>query len=192
MTELKSFKNSRKRGVVLTTVGLKRLQTAIQALELAENKGDRWTLEQLGDRINVSTRTLSRLWSLHTKVDQKTLKLCFSAFNLELSDEDYTIFSEPHLSKEVEQNELSHNLLKSSYLDAYPDGPVPLDSPFYIERPPIEELAYREIVYPGCLIRIRGPKEMGKSSLMLRLLALLKTKNIKRSSLILIKLTYFI
>ncbi|GFE70416.1 AAA-like domain-containing protein [Chroococcus sp. FPU101] len=165
-----SFKNSRKRGVVLTTVGLKRLQTAIQAMELAENKGERWTLEQLGDRINVSTRTLSRLWSLHTKVDQKTLKLCFSAFNLELSDEDYTIFRESHLSKEVEQNSLSHESTKSTYLDAYPDGPVPLDSPLYIERPPIEELAYQEIVYPGCLIRIRAPKEMGKSSLVLRLL----------------------
>lgn len=168
---LKSFKNSRKRGVVLTTVGLKRLQTAIQDLEMAENKGEHWTLAQLGDRINISTRTLSRLWSLHTKVDQKTLKLCFSAFNLELSDEDYTIFDEPHLSTDVDQNSSSHEFIKSTYLEAYPDGPVPLNSPFYMTRPPIDELAYREMIYPGCLIRIRGPKEMGKSSLVLRLLA---------------------
>ena len=47
------FKNSRKRGVLLTKDGLKRLQTAIQAIEIAENKGERWTLEQLGRRINI-------------------------------------------------------------------------------------------------------------------------------------------
>lgn len=168
---IKSFKNSRRRGVVLTTIGLKRLQTAIHQMEEAENNGERWTLEQLGDRINVSTRTLSRLWSLHTKVDQKTLKLCFSAFNLELAEEDYTILNELHLPKEVKQKVSGHNFVEQTHLDTYPDGPVPLDSPFYIERPPIEELAYREMICPGCVIRIRGPKEMGKSSLVLRLLA---------------------
>jgi diguanylate cyclase (GGDEF)-like protein len=51
----------------------------------------------------------------------------------------------------------------------YPSGPVPLDSPFYIPRPPVEELVYEEISKPGALIRIKGAKEMGKSSLMLRI-----------------------
>lgn len=51
----------------------------------------------------------------------------------------------------------------------YPSGPVPLDSPFYIPRPPVEELVYQEISKPGALIRIKGAKEMGKSSLMLRI-----------------------
>ncbi len=51
----------------------------------------------------------------------------------------------------------------------YPSGPVPLDSPFYIPRPPVEELVYEEIGKPGALIRIKGAKEMGKSSLMLRI-----------------------
>jgi diguanylate cyclase (GGDEF)-like protein len=53
----------------------------------------------------------------------------------------------------------------------YPSGPVPLDSIFYIPRPPIEELAYQEITKPGSAIRIKAPKEMGKSSLMSRILA---------------------
>jgi len=51
----------------------------------------------------------------------------------------------------------------------YPDGPVPLDSLFYIRRPPIEEQACREITKPGAVIRIRAPKAMGKSSLMFRM-----------------------
>jgi hypothetical protein len=51
-----------------------------------------------------------------------------------------------------------------------PDRPVPLNSPFYIERPPSEEFAYQEITKPGALLRIKAPKKWGKTSLMLRIL----------------------
>ncbi len=59
---------------------------------------------------------------------------------------------------------------KSSILPTYPSGAVPLNSPFYVERPPIEEQVYEEINKPGALIRIKAPKEMGKTSLLLRIL----------------------
>ncbi|WP_230968270.1 AAA-like domain-containing protein [Nostoc sp. WHI] len=52
-----------------------------------------------------------------------------------------------------------------------PGGSVPLNSIFYIERPPIEERTYTEINKPGSLIRIKAPSRMGKSSLMHRILA---------------------
>jgi hypothetical protein len=88
---MKPNKTRRRRGVVLTPIGLKRLQSAIISVEMAENNGDRFTLDELGWRMNISSKTLSRLWSLDTGVDQKTLKLCFSTFNLELGNEDYAI-----------------------------------------------------------------------------------------------------
>ena len=53
----------------------------------------------------------------------------------------------------------------------FPSGPVPLDSPFYIERPPIEGLALSQISKPGSIVRIKAPGKMGKSSLMLRIAA---------------------
>ncbi|BAZ27427.1 hypothetical protein NIES4073_83460 [Kalymmatonema gypsitolerans NIES-4073] len=53
----------------------------------------------------------------------------------------------------------------------FPNGPVSLDSRFYIPRPPIEQLAYAEIAQPGSVICIKAPKKMGKSSLILRILA---------------------
>jgi transcriptional regulator with XRE-family HTH domain len=187
---MKQSKSIRKRGLVLTIAGLKRLQAAILAMEKAQNNGNHFTLEDLGDRMNVSTKTLNRLWSLNTGVDQKTLKLCFTAFNLELHREDYAILSEPNntgrhlansVSSDTEKNQLSPSLPLDLFatqqynqlenLWSYPDGPVPLDSPFYVERSPTEELVYREIIQPGCVIRIRAPREMGKSSLVLRLLA---------------------
>jgi hypothetical protein len=51
-----------------------------------------------------------------------------------------------------------------------PEGQVPLSSPFYVERPPIEADCYRAIVQPSALIRIKAPRQMGKSSLMARIL----------------------
>ena len=49
--------------------------------------------------------------------------------------------------------------------------PVQFDSPFYIDRPPIESDCYQEILQPGALIRIKAPEKMGKTSLLRRILA---------------------
>ena len=55
-------------------------------------------------------------------------------------------------------------------LPSYPSGSVPLNSAFYLKRSSIEEQINREIKKPGALIRIKAPKEMGKTSLLLRIL----------------------
>lgn len=52
-----------------------------------------------------------------------------------------------------------------------PGGQMPLDSVFYIDRPIIESLCYEGIQQPGTLLNIRAPKQMGKTSLMSRILA---------------------
>ena len=149
-----AVKQRRRRGIVLTAMGLNRLQSAIQSAQLQENDGRRFTQEELSNRIGVSTNTLSRLWSLKTALDSRSVKLCFSCFNLELTESDYTT------GEEVEQ----FNGIE------YPSGPVSLYSKLYIPRPPIEESVNQEISRPGCLIRIKAPKGMGKTSLKFRLL----------------------
>jgi len=53
----------------------------------------------------------------------------------------------------------------------YPNGHVPLSSPFYIEHDGIESLCYETLLKPGSLIRIKAPKLMGKTSLLTRILA---------------------
>jgi len=184
--KLQQYKTKRKRGVVLTPVGLQRLQEAISSWEILNNHGDRLTLEQLSRQINVSTKTLSRLWSLSASVDHKTLKLCFAAFNLEVYEEDYTALMEEDeaelpISRSESSSIQARNLSKlfTETVEnrcSYPDGAVPLDSPFYINRPPIEELVYREVTQAGCVIRIRAPRQMGKSSLVLRLAAFAKAQ----------------
>jgi len=51
-----------------------------------------------------------------------------------------------------------------------PEGQVSLESTLYVERPPIETRCYEAIAKPGALIRIKAPRQMGKSSLTLRIL----------------------
>ncbi|MEO1375133.1 MAG: AAA-like domain-containing protein [Cyanobacteria bacterium J06635_10] len=53
---------------------------------------------------------------------------------------------------------------------SYPSGPVPLNSPFYLKRLSIQEQVYQEIKKPGALIRIKAPREMGKTSLLNRII----------------------
>jgi hypothetical protein len=51
-----------------------------------------------------------------------------------------------------------------------PEGQVSLSSCFYIERPPVESDCFEAIVRPGALIRVKAPRQMGKTSLMSRIL----------------------
>lgn len=53
----------------------------------------------------------------------------------------------------------------------FPNGPVPLHSRLYIERPPIEAQSCADVLKPGSLVRIKAPRQMGKTSLMRRILA---------------------
>lgn len=52
----------------------------------------------------------------------------------------------------------------------FPEGRVEITSPFYVERPPREQRCYEEISKPGSLIRIKAPRQMGKTSLLARIL----------------------
>ncbi|HLO51491.1 MAG TPA: AAA-like domain-containing protein [Kamptonema sp.] len=51
-----------------------------------------------------------------------------------------------------------------------PRGQVELASAFYVERQGIEDRCYEAISKPGALIRIKAPRQMGKTSLMARIL----------------------
>jgi transcriptional regulator with XRE-family HTH domain len=51
-----------------------------------------------------------------------------------------------------------------------PGGQMEIASKFYIQRPPIELRCYEAIDQPGALIRIKAPRQMGKTSLMARIL----------------------
>jgi len=51
-----------------------------------------------------------------------------------------------------------------------PGGLLSLNSQYYIERPPIEERCFETILQSGAVIGIKAPRQMGKTSLMTRIL----------------------
>jgi diguanylate cyclase (GGDEF)-like protein len=57
--------------------------------------------------------------------------------------------------------------LAATLCEGGPTGPLNANSPVYIERSPIEAHACAEIERPGSLLRIKAPRQMGKSSLLL-------------------------
>lgn len=66
---------------------------------------------------------------------------------------------------------------RENYSSCYPSGAVGLDSPFYINRIPSEQQIAREITKPGALVRMKGPKEIGKTSLLIRTIEEAKQQN---------------
>jgi hypothetical protein len=52
----------------------------------------------------------------------------------------------------------------------FPSGSVPLNSPFYLERPGIDSRCYDAILKPHAWILIQSPQLMGKTSLITRIL----------------------
>jgi AAA-like domain/Effector-associated domain 4 len=72
------------------------------------------------------------------------------------------------IEKNPETPDLSDAIQDTS--PRYPNGAVPLGLPFYLERVPLEEQIKQEIRKPGALVRIKAPREMGKTSLLLRIL----------------------
>jgi RNAse (barnase) inhibitor barstar len=107
------------------------------------------------------SRTASELWSILSDFWGEPI----SKNNL------HTSFSSRQLTQAQQQLIAEFRRSSTTPLLEFPGSPIPLDSKFYIERPPIESLAYEEVTKPGSIIRIRAPWKMGKTSLMLRILA---------------------
>lgn len=64
----------------------------------------------------------------------------------------------------------SSSNVNQDILPCFPSGAVPLGSPFYIEDSALKAQICEEIAKPGALVRITAPREMGKTSLLLRIL----------------------
>ncbi|ANV88576.1 MULTISPECIES: AAA-like domain-containing protein [unclassified Picosynechococcus] len=163
--------SQRKRGVVLSAYGRQRLQQAIRQVEETENQSKPLLFKEISQRAGISAATISRIWSNDSSVDRRSLVALFRAFDLELDIVDYQ-FSEDHYAAQgITTVTASAAAAKPSQGLTYPSGPLPLDSPFYIPRPPLETRACHEIEQPGCVVRLKAPSGFGKRSLLLRILA---------------------
>ena len=135
----------------------------------------------------------SKLWQnlsevLGQKVNKKNLQIVFQDYQSSATNIDDNLASSSLFEQTTAEENLEHQFTdnteeflhqtNSNYIK-FPNGSVPLNSPLYIKRPPIEELIIKEIHKPGCVIRIKAPKKMGKSSLMHRIIAHTQNFNYK-------------
>lgn len=83
------------------------------------------------------------------------------------------VINEKPLEPQSQNQESIVNKINNTVMQSleYPDGSVPLDSSFYLERNGIESLCYQTLEQPAALIRIKAPKLMGKTSLVRRIIA---------------------
>jgi hypothetical protein len=81
-------KNQRRRGVILTMQGFQKLNQAKSNLEITENY-HRCTLEILSAKTGLTPNTLSKVLGGSVGVDLHSLRCCFFALNLTLTNEDY-------------------------------------------------------------------------------------------------------
>jgi len=168
----------RKRGVILTRSGLKKLQHAKSEAEFRENKGNRYTLEVMSERTGLAVDTLMKVFVCEMAVDKQTLKRCFEAFHLVLNPNDYFFptvkinkingFDSISASKTPAPWQQNKRIPKAAL--EIPGGPVPLESPFYQQRL-AEEFQYHQLLHQrGALLHIVAPAQMGKTSFLIRLL----------------------
>lgn len=159
----------RQRGIILSGSGRQRLHEAIRQVAAVKNQGRPYTSKELSQQVGLSEATLSRMWAGKFGVDRRSLQILFNALGLTLTDADYHLPSEGKPLLLSQTSDLGEENLHADFSEViYPGGPLPLDSLFYIPRPPVEDQGCTEITRPGGIVRIKGPSGFGKSSLLLR------------------------
>lgn len=166
----RSHSNKRRRGLILSSQGWQRLQAAEHLSCIQDNQGKPYTLEQLGERTGLSSNTLTKLRRRQKPVDWQTLDSYFEAFNLKMSHHD--VINPGETSSKTNLTALWQTPLK---------GQLPVDSPFYIYRPHLEQLCAEEILKPGALLRIKAPRQYGKTSLMAQTLSQARDRGLRTS-----------
>ena len=149
-------KPRRKRGVILTPQGLKKLQEARRYLELQINSGDRYTLEELSEQTSLAPVTVAKVLDCEEGVDKQTLAFFFRAFNLELDKRDYA-------------NQSNYEQGEGTLTFTHQDLREAVDVSIFYGR--IEELAQLErwVLSDRCrLIALVGMGGIGKTALSIR------------------------
>ncbi|MGB3535022.1 MAG: AAA-like domain-containing protein [Microcoleaceae cyanobacterium] len=108
-----------------------------------------------------------KLWHLVSALLGKSIsKVSFRSIveSLEVTPQQQQLIANYHHRFSVETHSPVNILEFPGYL-------LPLGSAFYIERPPLEMTVYREIELDGNILWIKAPLKMGKSSLLVRIMA---------------------
>ncbi|NEP09557.1 MAG: NACHT domain-containing protein [Symploca sp. SIO2C1] len=176
MLNLKRSSQKRQRGVVLSDQGLAKILQARRDSEHQENYGEPYTVEELGQLTGLDPHTLGKVFNRDVKVDKRTLRLCFSAFNITLRTEDY---QKPQFLKgKMETYATSKSLFNHSQTIPSYDiwGEVPDITDFCGRTTELAQLK-QWIVWEHCrLVMVSGQGGIGKTWLAAKLVDQLHDK----------------
>ena len=110
-------RSKRRRGVILSSKGWRRLLVAQQQSELVHNGGHPYTAETLNELTQLSPNTLAKVRSCKTPVDRQTLETYFNAFGLILTPGDYILPSSDADASDILAEQTHHPRASSSQLD---------------------------------------------------------------------------
>jgi hypothetical protein len=154
----------------------------------------RQTYEEIAEKYNYSVNYVKqgvgpRLWRLLSHafgetVNKGNVRSVINRYRQQIPSSITALFSESLtslpstaqaslLSAEATTRSLEQlplNSLASGDIE-FPQNSVPLHSPFYIERMPYERQCLEELTLDCAFIRIKAPRQMGKSSLLNRLIS---------------------
>lgn len=180
-------KLGRRRGVVLTPAGQDRLKAARRQVEIQNNGGQRFTLEELCDRTQLSLKTITKVLDAKGTVDRQTLEAFFHAFDLTLERSDYAF---PTDSAETVPNPTPQSVISNSNTATPPPThpPIhpstPLSTTSWGEAIDVSVFYGREqdltvlqqwIVGDRCrLVALLGMGGIGKSALSVKLAQILQ------------------
>jgi hypothetical protein len=128
--------------------------------ECWENK----TYQQIAENSDYDTDYIrgvgSRLWQMLTETCQE-----------KVTKNNFRSILRQKLGQNIINSEQgANNIINNTNTLELPDGFTAPNSRFYIERPPLEEICCQEIAKPGALLRIKAPNNMGKRSLLRKIL----------------------
>ncbi len=157
-------KKNRRRGVVLSLTGQRKLEATRRQLEQTLNLGDRFTLEQLSERTQLAISTITRVLEARVGVDKLTLDQFFSAFELLLERNDY---QQPELAADVASTVPPETRSRPKCTIDWGEG-VDINN-FYGRSAEIDKLTDWIAIDHCRLVAILGMGGIGKTTLSMKL-----------------------
>lgn len=161
---------------IVEKILLKRQLTALEQLILTQSwqgLGYHDMAQDSGYSSNYFKEVGSHLWHCLSqeagiRVTKKNIQLILKQYSLDEGASDNKLV-EPQFLNDGVIPEQDFAISSREIEIKYPGSPLAYNSPFYINRPSIEKIALAEIHQPECILRIKAPKLMGKSSLLNRI-----------------------
>lgn len=152
------------RSVKASEEGLKRVDRARKRMGWSKTRSKTWWLEA-----NVSQATLRRFWKQPIALDG-FISICKAAGIKDWQEiVDWSGLEAEEALPTVQESKVAEEPSLPAIVGEFPEGPVPVASDFYVERAPIEARCYNAVLRSGALIRIKSPRQMGKTSLLYRI-----------------------